>query len=89
MATGEHSLSTDTPTSTPTASALIRATPVPVNLEKFIQKLLAVTLPLGNPERFVRDLIIEGIKARLPTMTATRTSALVASNILRILSEDV
>ena len=77
-----------TPQGMPTARDLNRGTPVPINLERFVQRLLAASQPLGSPERFVRDLLVEGLKAKIPQLTATRTGALVGSNLLKILSQD-
>lgn len=81
---------TPTPLSVPAERDLIRGTPVPVSLERLVQQLLAAALPLGLPEKFVREILLEGLKVKIPQVlaTGTRTGKLVCSQILKILAAE-
>ena len=78
----------DTPTSVPAARDRIRSTPVPINLERLLQKLLVAALPLGRPDEVVRAMLVEGLKTKASTLTPSRANCLALANLWRALSED-
>lgn len=81
---------TPTPLSVPAERDLIRGTPVPVSLERLVQQLLAAALPLGAPEKFVREILLAGIRVKIDQVlaTGTRTGKLVCSQILKVLAAE-